>query len=102
MKITFEVLNNCINVANENLKSGTWTENNVTAYCGVHGINYASSKKLIERVQNGIAIDYINSAYKQSIDYTNIEEYSEVKNVFMGNKEKFTLWKGGPYWNSNI
>ena len=34
MIITFEILNNCMNVANENLKSGTWTENNVTIYCG--------------------------------------------------------------------
>ena len=68
----------------------------------MHGINYASSKKLIERVQNGIAIDYINHEYKQSIDSTNIEAYSKVKNDFMGNKETFTLWKGGPYWNSNI
>ena len=46
------------------------------AYYGVHGINLASSKKLIERVQNCIAINYVNN--------------------------KFTLWKGGPYRNSNI
>ena len=93
MKITFEVLNNCINVANENLKSGTWTENNVTVYCGVHGINYASSKKLIERVQNGIAIDYINNEYQQSDDSTNIEEHSEVKTTLWNTKKKLHYGK---------
>ena len=39
MKITFKVLSNCINVAYENLKSSSWTKNNVIVYCGVHGIN---------------------------------------------------------------
>ena len=95
MKITFDVLNNCINVTNENLKGSTWTKNNVTAYGGVHGINYVSSKKLIERVQNGIAIDYINNEYKQSIDSTNIKEYSEAKNDLMGNRENLHYGKEG-------
>ena len=102
MKITFKVLSNCINVAYENLKSSSWTKNNVIVYCGVHGINQISSKKLIERVQNGIVIDYINNEYKQSHDSTNIEAYNEVKNDFMEQKERFTLWKGGPYQNINI
>ena len=91
MEITFEVLNNCINVANDNLKSGCWTDNNVIAYCGVHGINYASSKNLIERVQNNIAIDYINNEYQPKNNSAIIEAYSDVKNDFMERKEFFTM-----------
>ena len=77
-------------------------DNNVIAYCGVHGINLASSKKLIERVKNKIAIDHINSQDQQSYDSDIIEVYNDVKNDFVAHKDKFTLWKGGPYWNSNL
>ena len=102
MKITFEVMKKCVNVANHNLEKGNWTDNNVIAYCGVHGINLASSKKLIERVKNKIAIDHINSQDQQSYDSDIIEVYNDVKNDFVAHKDKFTLWKGGPYWNSNL
>ena len=64
MKIVFKVLNNCINVANENLKNGNWTDNNAIPYCGVHGINLTVSKKLLEKVQYRIVIDYLNDKYK--------------------------------------
>ena len=101
IKITFQILKNCINVASQNLINGSWTENNVIAYCGVNGINLASSKKLNERVQNRIAIDYINNEDQQSSELKIIEAFRDVKNDFMAHKDKFNLWKGGAYWNSN-
>ena len=82
MKISFEMLKSCINVASQNFKSGNWSENNVIAYCAVHGINSASSKVLIERVQNVIAINYIDNEYQQSIDGDIIEAYRNVKKGF--------------------
>ena len=97
MNITFEVMKKCVNVANHKLENGNWTDNNVIAYCGVHGINLASSKKLIERVKNKIAIDHINSQDQQSFDSDIIEVYNDVKNDFVAHKNKFTFWKGGPY-----
>ena len=101
IKITFQVLKNCINVASQNLINGSWTENNVIAYCGVNGINLASSKKLNDKVQNRVAIYYINNEYPQSSDSDVIEAYNDVQNNFLTHI-KFTLWKGGPYWNSNL
>ena len=102
MEITFKVLNNFIDVANEHLKSGNWNDNNVIAYFGVHGIKSAGSHNLIERVQNYIATDYINNEYAQSMDSDVIEAYSDVNNDFITNKDKFTLWKGGSYWDSDL
>ena len=57
---------------------------------------------MIERVKNKIAIDHINSQDQQSYDSDIIEVYNDVKNDFVAHKDKFTLWKGGPYWNSNL
>ena len=102
MEITFKVLNNCIDVANDNLRSGNWNNNNVITYCGAHGINSAGSHKLIKRVQNCIAIDYINNKHAQSMDSDVIEAYSDVNNYFITKKDMFPLWKGGMYWNSDL
>ena len=79
MKITFEVMKKCVNVANHNLEKGNLTDTNVIGYCGVHGINLASSKKLIERVKNKIAINHIivkinNLMIQTLLKYTMMEK----------------------------
>ena len=89
MEISFEVMKDCINVANHNLEEGNWTDINVIAYCGVHGINLASSKRLIERVKNKVAIDYIEEEYQQSYDSDIMEAYNNVKNDLMAQLEFF-------------
>ena len=85
--ITVEALNNCIEVANHNLRNGQWIVNNVIVYCGVNGVTLAGSKKLIERVQNCIVIDYTNKEYAQYMDSDIIEAYHDVKDDFVRNQE---------------
>ena len=53
--------------------------------------NLASSKKLNERVQNRIAINYINNEDQQSSELKIIEAFRDVKNDFMAHKDKFNL-----------
>ena len=72
------------------MKNGNWSDDNIIAYCGVHGVNLVGSNKLVEKVQNCMAIDYINNEYQDSKDSDVIEVYNDVQNNFMTHKENFT------------
>ena len=61
MEITFEVLNNYIDVVNHNLKRREWNENSVISYYGVNGINVVGIRMLIEREEHRRVIDYVKT-----------------------------------------
>ena len=98
-EITYELLNKCIKVANSNFLDGKWNEQNVIAYCAVHGINLAGSKMLIEKAKNKIAIEYVTS---QSSDISAIEAYEHIMKDYSADRNKYNLWDGSPYWTSPL
>ena len=98
-EITYELLSKCIKVANSNFLEGKWNEQNVIAYCAVHGINLAGSKTLIEKAKNRIAVEYVTS---QSSDISAIEAYEHIMKDYSADRNKYNLWDGSPYWRSPL
>ena len=98
-EITYELLNKCIKVANSNFIDGKWNEQNVIAYCAVHGINLSGSKILIERAKNEIAMQHVKT---KSSNISAIEAYEHIMKDFSTDGDKYNLWDGLPYWKSPL
>ena len=62
------------------MMTGDWTETNMKVYCSANGFNVLGAKKLIDSVNNKLAMDYFSSdniserekvnSNKVMIDYT--------------------------------
>ena len=98
-EITFDSLKNCISRTLQNYGDGTWTKNNVRAYCTLHGINQAGVKLLMNKSDNCAAI---NSLAVNTKGESNFNDSEYIIDDFERNKHKYEQWEGGPYWNANM
>jgi len=99
MEVTFKLLKFAVNVATTKLLAGDWSEKNVLAYCGAHGINVAGCQELIKRTKNINALNHFSS---ENVNDSEKKDASYVLNDYKMNKMKYTEWRGGPFWNSNL
>ena len=97
-EIIFESLIECIEVSTQKFRDGMWNSNNVTVYCNVHGMNTNGTQSLITTLQNCWALEYI----KANVDQQKVEQYNNIMRDYNNNSDKYTVWKGGPYWQSGL
>ena len=98
IEITFESLIKCIKVSTQKFGDGMWNSNNVTAYCNVHGINTNGTQLLIKTLQNFQVLEYIDT----NVNQHKVEPYNNIVRDYNKNSDKYTVWKGGPYWQSGL
>ena len=93
-EVTFRVLKDTLDVARYKMREGIWSENNVQAYCTANGINVLCAQKLIDSVNNLLALGYYRSNDGQKSDPSNA---AKVINNFKQFQDKYQLWCGGPF-----
>ena len=98
-EITFELLKNTVTTATTNLMEGKWSETSTFVYCGAHGINVQGTKKLIDSVNNKLALEYHTSKDIQEVNKQNADSLLV---DFKRNEKKYDIWCGGPFWNSSL
>ena len=81
------------------MMTGDWSEANVMAYCSANGINNEGYRKLSQRSKNMKALQYYNSS---EIDERDIEDGECVMKDYVLNNDKYTQWRGAPFWNSSL
>ena len=99
IELTFDILKKCIDKASNMMMAGDWSEANVMAYCSANGINNEGYQKISQRSKNMKALQYYNSS---DIDEKDIEDGECVMKDCVLNKDKYTQWRGGPFWNSSL
>ena len=67
------MLKNTVTTATTNLMEGKWSETSTFVYCGAHGINVQGTKKLIDSVNNKLALEYHTSKDIQEVDKQNAD-----------------------------
>ena len=60
-EVTFKLLKFAVNIATTKILAGDWSEKNVLAYCGAHGINVAGCQELVKRTKNINALNHFSS-----------------------------------------
>ena len=60
-EVTFKLLRDILDTAGENMRKGKWSEGNVKAYCTANGLNVLGTQKLIDSVNNILAVEYFTS-----------------------------------------
>ena len=98
-EITFELLKHTTSTATTNLMEGKWSETSTSVYCGAHGINVQGTKKIIDSVNNKLALEYHTSKDIQQVDKNNADS---ILVDFRRNEKKYEKWCGGPFWNSSL
>ena len=98
-EVTFKLLREILDTAGENMRKGKWFEGNVKAYCTANGLNVLGTQKLIDSVNNLLAVEYFTSDIHQQMDQSNA---TKVLNDCKRSPDKYKLWRGGPFWNSPL
>ena len=98
IEITFESLRKCIEVSTQKFRDGMWNSNNVTAYCNVNGINTNGTQLLMKTLQNCRALEYVDA----NINKHEVGTHRNIVRDYNKNNNKYTVWKGGPYWQSGL
>ena len=70
------------------MMEGKWSKATVFVYCGGYDINVQGTQKLIDGVNNKLALQYHTSNYIQEIDTSNTDS---IIVDFKRNKDKYKL-----------
>ena len=86
-------------MATKKLMSGDWSEKNAIAYCGANGVKHAGYEELINRTKNLKVLQHFASGDASD---SKIADGDYVIKYSILNKDKYTQWCGGPFWNCNL
>ena len=70
-EVTFRVLKVTLDVAVDKMRKGIWSEINVKTYRTANGINKLGTHKLIDSVNNVLALEYYRYDNHQQTDQSN-------------------------------
>ena len=94
-ELTFEILNKVIHFASKNFENGLWSEKELMSYTSSHGINKLGSRKIIEHCENKMAYNLYQNEVTNADGKLVMCDYAK-------NPDKYSHWKGGPFWKSNL
>ena len=60
-EVTFRLLKETIDTAIKNMMTRYWTKPNVKVYCSVNCLNLLGTQKIVDSVDNKLALDYFSS-----------------------------------------
>ena len=94
-ELTFEILNRVIQLASKNYENGLWSEKELMAYTSSHGMNKLGSTKIIEHCENKMAYNLYENDVTDADGKLVMSDYAK-------HPDKYSHWKGGPFWQSNL
>ena len=94
-ELSFEILNRVIQLASNKYENGLWSEKELRSYTSLHGINKLGSTKIIEHCDNKMAYKVYENNVTNADGKLVMCDYAKYP-------DKYSHWKGGPFWNSNL
>jgi len=95
VELSFDMLNKVVEYASQKFEQGDWTEKQLSSYVNSCGINRAGCLKIIEHCHNKMSYDFIRDNVTNS-------ESTLLKLDFDKDPAKYSHWRGGPFWKSNL
>ena len=96
IELDWNVLKMAIKETSDNYLNKQWTESVCKSYLHTHAINNHACDRIIANCKNLMAKRMVNEMTDKNIAVSIIIKQAKIE------PDMFNVWRGGPYWKSNI